>query len=642
MCGITGMFSLNGKPVDVSCLQKSIGVLNHRGPDCNRTWVSKRNTIGLAHARLSIIDLFTGEQPLSNTSENIHLVVNGEFYGYEKQRTALEMKGHKFRTQTDSEIAIYLYEEMGTACLSQLRGEFAFILWDEKKQICFAARDRFGIKPLFYSIFEGTLYLASEIKALLAAGIPSIWDEESMRLFMGSSLNRENKTLFKNIYQIPPGHYLLASENKINIIKYWDFNFPEKDSIAPLSEQEYVTELRKKLEDAVRIRLRADVPVGCYLSGGLDSSATLGIAAQFSNKPIPTFTLSFDQSEYDEKMIAREMAEKSHATFYPISIRQADLAKYFTDAIWHGETFIFNGHGVAKFLLSKAVHDAGYKVVLTGEGADELFAGYPHFRIDQLFNDPATDILKKQELIDDIKRTNIISLGILFPTDNNKVIETVQRILGFTPSWLLVGLQSANRMTELVTDDFKTKLDKLDSFKFILNDLDVAGQLKNREPVNQSLYLWNKFRLPNYILTILGDRMEMAHSIEGRVPFLDHHVAEFMRDVPVNYKIHDRTEKYLLREAARPYLTDTVYEREKHPFLAPPASLATQEPLYELLQDTLRSPSLMALPFFDHNKVKRHLDKIPQMDKSERIAWDFIHMILLSACILHEKFNLSI
>lgn len=640
MCGIVGIFSQN-QPVNDNLLQKSIRTLTHRGPDSQKIWISPRRNMGLAHTRLSILDLKTGDQPLTNISEKIHLVVNGEFYDFENQRKELEKKGHQFLTRTDSEIALHLYEDLGTQCLHALRGEFAFILWDEKNQLCFAARDRFGIKPLFYSVFNNNLYLASEIKALLAMGIPPVWDEDSMVLFANSTLNLTYQTPFKGIAQIPPGHYLLALQNSIQIFKYWDLDYPPLDEKPILTPEEYVLTLRAKMEEAVRLRLRADVPVGCYLSGGLDSSAVLGLATAQYGKPMPAFTLTFDQAEYDEHAIAKETAEKTGASFHPIAIKQADLAHHFIDAIKHGESFFFNGHGIAKFLLSKAVREAGYKVVLTGEGADELFAGYAHFRIDHLFYDDRLNKEERQKLLANLINSNLVSRGLLIPSNDSYIIPSVQKVLGYTPTWLMVGVQSGIRLASVLADPFKKKVEDWDGFKIILNSLDIENQLKNRHPVNQSLYFWSKFRLPSYILTILGDRMEMAHSVEGRVPFLDHHVAEFMRQVPVDLKIHRMIEKYLLREAARPVLTKTVYERQKHPFLAPPALLDAREPFHDLLQSTLRGSAMDAVPFYDKKKIIQILDRLPQMDRNEWLTWDPILMIILSTCVMQEQFKMS-
>lgn len=641
MCGIMGLFSGN-KQVD-GALSNGIKALKHRGPDASRIWCSHDKRAGLAHARLSIIDLATGDQPISNETQRLHMVVNGEFYGYEKIRRELQRKGHQLRTQTDSEIALHLYEDHGIDCLKHLRGEFAFIIWDEEKEICFAARDRFGIKPLFFSVQNEALYLASEVKALFAAGVRAAWDEEAMAMFANSMLSLSDRHIFKNIYQIPPGHYLLARKGQIELMPYWDFDYPEMGSLpANLPEEEYVAQLRQAIEEAVRLRLRADVPVGCYLSGGLDSSAVLGLAAQHASAPIHAFTLSFEHEAYDEAKVAQEMAEHVGAFFHCLPIKQSDLADNFVEAVMHGEMFFINGHGIAKFLLSKEVRKTGHKVVLTGEGADEMFAGYPHFRVDQLLRGKNGLSHKlRQQCLHELQKTNAVSIGSLLPDQRNTSIDSITNRVGFTPAWLSVCLQFADKISGILADGFKYKTQALDGFAMGLSHLDIERQLKDRDPVNQSLYLWNKFKLPTYILTVLGDRMEMAHSVEGRVPFLDHHVAEFMRKVPVELKIRGMTEKYLLRKAAQPVLTKAVYERQKHPFLAPPAFSGAKTPFHDLLQASFRSKAMASVPFFDQQRLIALLDRLPHMEKKEALLWEPVLMVVLSACVIQEQFKLS-
>jgi len=642
MCGIVAMFSAQGE-ISADALERATRRLTHRGPDGQRTWRSDDRRVGLGHARLSIIDLTTGDQPIANEDGTLRIVANGEFYDFERVQRELEGQGHHLRTRSDSEIALHLYEEFGTACLRQLRGEFAFALWDGPNDTLFAARDRFGIKPLFYSIRGGTLYVASEIKALLAAGVPARWDRAAFYQashFIGS---HQDRTLFEGIHPVPPGHYLLASGGHVRLVRYWDFDYPlAADSRPVVPDAEYAERFRQALDEAVRIRLRADVPVGCYLSGGIDSCAVLGLAAQHRSDPIRAFTLTFDRVEYDEGAVAREMAAHAGADFHPIPIRQSDLADHFADAIWQTETLCFNAHGVAKYLLSRAVRDAGYKVVLTGEGSDEILAGYPPFRRDMLlYNTQGQDPAVVQALLEQMSASNAVSRGVLIPDGEVPLLATVGRTLGFVPSSMEGPTTVVTRLRGLLSPDFAVEFAGRDPYRVYLNSLDVAGQMVGREPLNQSLYLWSKSSLPSYILSVLGDRMEMAHSVEGRLPFLDHHVVELVRDLPITQKIRGMTEKYVLREAAKPVLTATVYGRQKHPFLAPPAALMPGERLYELMQDTLRGPAMASLPFYDRTKVVAMLDGLPTLDDAARAALDPVLTILLSACCLNQRYNLQ-
>lgn len=643
MCGLVAVFAKEGT-VNPDKLEKATKTLHHRGPDGQHQWISASKKIGLGHTRLSIIDLTTGDQPLSNEDGTLHVVVNGEFYDFERIRTELEKSGHRFRTQSDSEIVLHLYEEYGTQCLHHLRGEFAFVLWDERNQLLFAARDRFGIKPLYYAQIGNSLCFASEIKALIALGLTPRWDQES---YFDSqymlAIPRHDRTLFEGVYQLPGGHYLMASTSQTKVMRYWDFNYIKQNTAtAPLSDAEFAEALRSKFDEAVRLRLRADVPVGCYLSGGLDSCSVLGFASQHVTQPIKAFTLSFQHQEYDEKALAEEMAQKANAEFHPITMQQSDLADHFSDAIWHSEAMCINAHGVAKFLLSRAVRDAGYKVVMTGEGSDEILGGYPHFRRDMLlYNNEGQDPAVIKQLLQSLQSTNNVSSGLMLPHGESLPMHSIQKNLGYIPSWCETFSTRAASFTSLYSDSFADQYASRDPYQIFLNDLDIDGQLRQRDPVNQSLYLWSKMFLPNYILVLLGDRMEMAHSVEGRVPFLDHHVVELMTTLPVSQKINGMTEKYVMRQAAKPLITKNIYERQKHPFLAPPASLTPNDKLYQLLQDTLRGPQLASLPFYDVKKVLKLLDEIPTMDTTQRTVSDIVLTGILSACVLQERFHLS-
>jgi asparagine synthase (glutamine-hydrolysing) len=623
MCGIVAMFS-RASPIPPGTIEKATQSLKHRGPDGQRYWRSPDQQVALGHARLSIIDLTTGDQPIANEDESLRIVVNGELYGYEAIQKELEERGHRLRTRSDSEIVLHLYEELGAQCLHRLRGEFAIVLWDSSNRTLFAARDRFGIKPLFYAFHEETLYLASEVKALFAAGVPARWDCEAI-YDSGAFGGPQMRTLYDGIFQVPPGHYLLATERHILVDKYWDFDYPAAKNCAPeKSDAEYAEQFRQALEDAVRVRLRADVPVGCYLSGGIDSCAVLGLAAKHHQGPLRAYTLTFDRPEYNEGDVAQEMAKKAGADFCPIPICQDDLAENFADAIHQSELLCVNSHGVAKFLLSRAVRESGYKVVLTGEGSDEILGGYMHFRRD-------------------LSARN--GKGALPIGGENSgagpALEGIRRLLGFVPGWMESSTALSTKMRGLMSDEFLEAHKGREGFRSFFNDIDVRGQLTGREPLHQSLYLWSKTRLSNYLLTILGDRMEMAHSIEGRLPFLDHQLVELVRTQPVTQKIRGGSHKFVLRESMREVITEEVYRRPKQPFLSPPAMLNQQGKFSILMQDVLRGSALAAIPFFNQKRVISLLESLHTSDEATRIINDQVLMMALSACVLHERFRLT-
>jgi asparagine synthase (glutamine-hydrolysing) len=641
MCGIVALYSRR-EPISPATLERATKRLYHRGPDGQRQWVSRDGRVGLGHARLSIIDLATGDQPISSEDDRTHIVANGEFYEYESIQRELESRGHHLRTRSDSEIALHLYEEVGPHCVHRLRGEFAFVIWDEKQQSLFAARDRFGIKPLFYAWHNEKLYIASEVKALFAAGVPARWDQESVYNSFSFG-GHQMRTLYDGVFMVPPGHYLVVTEKHFQITRYWDFNYPVAGANGQSkSEADYIAEFRHVLEEAVRIRLRADVPVGVYLSGGLDSCAVLGLAARHHPDPIQAFTLTFDDVAYDEGPIAQEMAKLTGANFHAIPINQNTLAENFADAILQSEMFCVNAHGVAKFLLSKAVRDAGYKVVITGEGSDEILGGYAHFRRDMLlYNREGQDAAEIEQLLKWLNENNAVSRGLLLPDGDVGNLEAVRRILGYVPSWFETFSSRAVKASPLLAEDFSCRFKHRESYLQLLSDIDVPGQLTGRDALHQSLYLWGKSVLANYILTMLGDRMEMGHSIEGRVPFLDHHVVECICRQPVNMKIKGTTEKYVLREAVRDVITDTVYKRQKHPFLSPPATLNPDQTFNIYVQDLLRGQTMASISYFNQKEIVKMLDRIHTMDAGGRSAYDQILMPLVSMCVIHEGFGME-
>jgi asparagine synthase (glutamine-hydrolysing) len=399
-----------------------------------------------------------------------------------------------FERVSDSEIALHLYEEFGAHCVQHLRGEFAFVVWDEANQTLLAARDRFGIKPLYYAVYDETLYLASEIKALFAAGVPARWDHEYFyQHATGPAMS--DRTLFEGVHQVPPGHYLTATTNGMRVLRYWEFHYPPADELGAnrRDEKACVEEFAAVFEEAVRLRMRADVPVGCYLSGGLDSCAVLGFAARFSSSPIQAFTLTFDQANYDEGDIAREMAAQADAKFYPIPIKQSDIADHFADASWHSETLFSNGHGVSKYLLSRAVRDAGYKVVYTGEGSDEIFGGYVHFRSDMLqHNTQGQDATEVQRLLFELENANRVSRGLLLPAGRTGSLESVERLLGFVPGCLKVFAAQGQQRLTLFDADFKARFAGRDSARLFLDNLDLPAVLKGRDPPQQVIVCLGK------------------------------------------------------------------------------------------------------------------------------------------------------
>lgn len=637
MCGIVAIFSKQ-TPIADGALEKATKRLFHRGPDGQKFWVSNDRRVGLGHARLSIIDLTTGDQPIANEDETLRIVVNGEFYGYEPIRKELEQLGHKLRTRSDSEIALHLYEDLGAQCLHRLRGEFAMVIWDSVNKTLFAARDRFGIKPLFYSQRGDTLYLASEVKALFAAGVSARWDCESIYGCAGIGGN-QSRTLYDGIYQIPPGHFLVATDNQFRLKPYWDFNYPRQIDTGPLRpDEDYEEEFRNAFEEAVKLRLRADVPVGCYLSGGVDSCAIVAMAARHHQGAVHAYTLAFDHVAFNEADVAKEMAAKAGAEFIPIPIKSDDLADHFAEATAQSEMLCVNPHGTAKFLLSRAVNKAGIKVVLTGEGSDEILAGYMHFGRDMVAKLP----VGQSPFALPATSSGGPASGAKAMADKELAVNGVRRLLGFVPNWMDAAFGFSSRMRRLLSDSILAEYGGREEYRGFFNDIDVAGQLTGRHPLHQSLYLWSKTKLPNYLLTILGDRMEMGHSVEGRVPFLDHRLVELARSMPASMKIRGMVHKYILRKSMQDVLTETVYARLKQPFWSPPATFNPLGKFNIFMQDVLRSSVVASMPFFDRQKVVALLDDLQKADKLSNDANEQVLTLVLSACVLQDRYHLSV
>lgn len=642
MCGVVAVLR-DGAGMGPSAAD-ALDVLSHRGPDRACTWVSPDGRMELGHTRLSIIGLDNGDQPLHNDRGDVHAVVNGEFYGYRAIRDELRNRGRRFATDSDSEIALALYEEFGADCLERLRGEFAFVIADERRRCLFAARDRFGIKPLFYTVWNGTVLIASEIKALLALGVPARWDEGA--LIADCLFARPpHRSLFRGICALPPGCFLRAWDGQVQVQRYWDLDYPLAEGLAAddRSDQEVVAGFRAVLDDAVAERLVADVEVAAYLSGGIDSCAVLGLAQHRLQRPIRAFTISFGDAMYDETTLARDTAKAVGAEFVPIPLTQQQVADGFSDTVWHSETLVHNGHGVAKFLLSAAVRDAGIKVVFTGEGADEFLGGYAPYRRDVLLHhSPHLADTERDRLLRELDAANVSARGLM--TREGEAAEglaTFARRLGFVPSLFESFSGLGTRLIGMLREDLRHRAEVADPFGDLLDSVDVNGQLAGRDRLNQSLYLVCVTGLPHYVLACLGDRVEMAHSVEGRVPFLDHRVAEYVARLPIRHKIRNLREKHVLREAVRDCVIPEVYQRQKHPFMTPPAR-TDDDPMTVMCQDVLRSRVLEDQPLFDPGRVRAFLDRLATMSPAERGAAEGVVLRMVSACLMHERFGLGV
>ena len=616
MCGIYASFGGPRGKREAST-RDALEALAHRGPDGHAArhdpWAS------LGHTRLSFHDLSHGTQPLCNEREDVWVVVNGEFYDDGSLRRGLQERGHRFRTRSDSELLVHLYEEHGPACVRWLRGEFAFVLWDARTRRALLGRDRFGIKPLCWTIdAQGALHAASEAKALWAAGVPRALDLRALHHCAHLHYTLPTQTMFQGIHQVPPGHTMAFDVEDAPITpelkKYWDFDYPrEPDS---LSEEDAIETFRQLLEEAVRLRLSADdgVGIGCYLSGGLDSCGVTGLAA----RPLTCMTLSFEDAAYDELDVAQAMADHCGAQLRAVHVSGRDVLQHLDEAVRHAEGLAINGHLSAKFLLSKAAREAGLKAVLVGEGADEIMAGYPHLRQDLWAQDP--------QALARLWEGNDVARGVFLPEGEALDLSGVRARLGFVPAFLKAKASLGHKIRRLLAPSFLEAHRDRNPYEDMLDACAPADQLTGRPQVHQSMYLWSKLSLSQYILRMIGDSTEMAHGIEGRLPFLDHKLVEFAVRLPVEHKIKANTEKYVQREALKDVVTPTVYARQKHALMTPPLCATLSEEIDQRLSDD----SFTRLEMIDHRALRRLLERLPRMSRAEHIAHEPVLMFMMS------------
>jgi len=631
MCGIVAAVS-DRKEVSAEALRAAVASMRHRGPDESSVWRADDASGGLGHARLSIIDLTTGRQPIANEDGTLHIAVNGEFYDFERIRGELEARGHRFRTRSDSEIALHLYEERGVECFDELRGEFAFAVWDGRRRRMFAARDRFGIKPLFYARHGATWWIASEVKALAAAGVPLRWDREAVYDSLFSNLSPE-RTLFAGVKQVPPGCYLEATEGgDVRIAAYWKTNYPKAGEEPVGTEAEWIERLRAEAAEAVRLRLRADVPVGCLLSGGLDSSAALGMARKFFGGEMKAFTIAFDHPDFDESAVAAASAAAAGVEFIPIRVTNADFARVFEDAVAQGESIQYNAHGAARYLLSRGVRDAGVKVVLAGEGADEISAGYRFFDRSLGIGGAVPPSRWPAEVVR--------ALSLDTQPDAGVVAALVARAQALAFPAASAAAVAGRRALEngVVSAEFTREQTGRNPLWEFYRRMDVAEQMDGRVPVRQVMHLWMKSGFANYVLG--GERLDMAHAVEQRLPFLDHKLFEVARALPVELLRRDGQEKWVLREAMRPFVTEEVYRRKKQPFLAPPTLLQEGSAMLKFAEEKLRGEALAATGFFDATAIEALLKRMRTMSGAERAPLDPTVLMMCSLAVLQERYRL--
>jgi asparagine synthase (glutamine-hydrolysing) len=616
MCGIAGCFDLRGRPADPAVLARMTAALIHRGPDSAGAFLEAG--VALGFRRLSIIDLTTGDQPLYSEDRNLVLVCNGEIYNYRELTAELAARGHTFRTRSDVEVLLHLYEESGVDLLNRLNGQFGFALYDRREERLFLARDPLGINPLFYTVVDGLLLFASEIKALLEhPRAPREVDLTGLDQVLSFPGLVPPRTLFKGVHCLPAGHFLCAGRSGVEVREYWDLIYPEDGEPTPVRpESWYVDGLRERLERAVRYRLQADVPVGFYLSGGLDSSLIGALIRKVSDAPRHSFSITFPDAEISEVRHQRRMALALGSEHHEIGFDPAQIAERLERMVYHCECPVKESFNTCALALSQAAREAGVPVVLAGQGADELFAGYMGYRFDQAgchrARERDLDALLEEEI-----RARLWGDRELFYEHEFLPLREVK-----------LALYAA---------DLRASLPEFECTGFPLVD---GARLRGRHFVHQRSYLDCKLRLTEHLLSEHGDRMALASSVEGRYPFLDPEVVAFATRIPPGLKVHRLIEKYVLKKAAEGLIPQDIIEREKFGFRAPGTPYLLQQGV-EWIEDYLSYDRIRAQGYFDPDVVERlkRLYRRPGFTLHPHLEIDLL-MIVLTFGILIDRFRL--
>ncbi len=643
MCGIAGLVHRRATlpPPDLDQLAVMAGALRHRGPD--EFGVYRDLQAGLAHARLSIIDLASGQQPLSNERGTLWVTFNGEIFNYVELRDDLTARGHQFRTRSDTEVIVHAYEEWGVEAFRRFNGQWAVGLWDTEHRELILARDPFGVRPLYVAEHAGKLSFASEVKALFAAdpSLPRRLDPTGLDELFTFWAPVAPQTVFEGIEEVEPGTVRIYGEAGVRHYRSYDPGFPTgRVGEFPGSLDDAVDEVRAALVDATSLRmLRADVPVGSYLSGGLDSSliAAIGLRAKGSN--FSTFSLRFEDAEYDETSYQRLMAERLGSDHHEVLVGRADIARVFPDVIRHTERPVLRTAPAPLYLLSKLVRDAGIKVVLTGEGADEMFAGYDLFREAKVRRfwaaQPAS--LRRPRLLERLypylERSPVAQRAVSRQFFGRGLDRFNDAGFGHEPRW-----SSTSALKRLFSQDLRAQLGAVEARAILLGALPPAfGQWS---PLSQDQFLEVHTLLSGYLLSSQGDRMLMAHSVEGRFPFLDRRVAALAESLPAKYKLRVLDEKHVLKKAAADLVPASIVTRAKQPYRAPDALSFVCAEAQEWMAEVASHAAVKAAGCFDPSAVELLLSKCAaRADSGQFSNADNMAVVgVLSTQLVHHHF----
>jgi asparagine synthase (glutamine-hydrolysing) len=602
MCGIVGVLRFDGKPVDEDKLRAMRDAMFHRGPDDGGCYVN--GAVGLGHRRLSIVDLTdAGHQPMANEDGTVWLVFNGEIYNYVELRAELVARGHRFSSHTDTEVILHLYEEEGERCVSRLRGMFAFVLWDGRRERIFGARDRVGIKPFHYYMDRNQFVCASEAKALLADGdVPRNVDHAGLAGYLFAGFPQGDRTMFSGIRQLPPGHRITVGHGGVQVRRYWDLQYTYNSA---RSDAEVVDELEALLDESVRLHCRSDAELGCHLSGGLDSSTVTGLAAR--HRPsMKTFSIRFNEGGewYDETAFAREMAAAAGAEYHEAVPSGDDLSAVLPGLVWHMEMPLPNLGGFAYYTVSRLAAEH-VKVTLTGHGGDEIFAGYPA-QFESAFGkapffasnpEPTPPVPPLARAANFGRR--LAALGI-----SGAARRVSQRMrpkpLTADEKWVALHCSRPPGQNSLLSPRF---VSSLNGYSPVDDYLTAFRSAPTAEPLDRCLYHDLKCYLPG--LLYMEDRVSMAMSVESRVPLLDHRIVEFMATVPSAQKVPGLQPKALLRGAACKDIPTTIRNRRNKRGFSVPFRFWILDVLKDMSREVLLAPQSLDRGIIDADRLRQ-------------------------------------
>ena len=643
MCGIAGVVNRRAglAPPELEQLQVMAGALRHRGPD--EFGVYRDHAAGLSHARLSIIDLASGQQPLTNESGTLWISFNGEIFNYIELRDELEACGHRFRTRSDTEVIVHAYEQWGAEAFRRFNGQWAVALWDAEQAALILARDPYGVRPLYVMEHDGRLYFASEVKAIFAAdaALPRRFDPVGLDQLFTFWAPVAPRTIFHGIEEVEPGTVRTYTRGDVRRTTSYTPGYPDgRTGTFDGSLDDAVDEVRAAVEKATSLRmLRADVPVGSYLSGGLDSSMVAALGLRAKGAKFSTFSLRFDDPEYDETPFQRAMADYLGSDHHEVLVSRRDIADVFPEVVLHTERPVLRTAPAPLFLLSRLVREAGIKVVLTGEGADEMFAGYDLFREARIrrfwARQPESSWRPRllERLYPYLQRSPVAQRAITQQFFGQGLEHANQPGFGHDMRW-----RSTGALKRLFTQDVRAAASGHDAAAAFLGGL--PAEFARWSPLARDQFIEVQTLLSGYLLSSQGDRMLMANSVEGRFPFLDRHVSALAESLPASYKLHVLDEKHVLKRAARELVPQAILDRSKQPYRAPDALSFAEAAATEWIESTASERALAEAGVFEPSAARRLIDKCRRQAAAGQFsnADNMAVVGILSTQLVHHHF----